>query len=321
MKRFVIAIVVVLAVAGLWTGGWFYVASQIEAEVEHLAQADGFSAPRLTCRQFAVSGFPFQFAPRCTGAEVLSGDIAVDLAEIHATALFYRPNHVQIFATGPARISDAFTGSVQEVEWSNFHASLRLEGGRLARLSAIAEDLVHADALFGRQVLATAQRAETHLLDATPSDAPETAGQVLDFFLRLDAVESPGFEIADGKLTVDGQVSGVPDPALWGHPELLRLWQLGDGVLTLRGLEGAAEGLSLSASGEAHLDDGGQVNGRLALASQGIVERLGELKDDPLAAMFIGAPDAEGRYSQSISVRSGTVIVGILPLMALEPLF
>lgn len=321
MKRFIILIIAVFAVAGLWTGGWFYVASQIEAEVETLAQADGVSAPRLVCGQFAVTGFPFQFAPRCAQAQLQAGDIAIDIGEIHATALFYRPTHVQVFATGPARISDAFTGSVQQVDWSNLHASLRLEGGKLARLSVIADDLVHADALFGQAVIATAQRAEAHLVDATPAQAPETGGQVLDLFVRLDAVDSPGFEVAAGRLTVDGQVSGVPDPALWGHPELLRLWQLGDGTLTLRGLEGVAQGMMLSASGEAQLDDYGQINGRLSLASRGIIERLGDLKDDPLAAMFLGAPDAEGGYSQTISLRAGTVVIGILPVMTLDPLF
>src|SRR5690554_3658761 len=173
MKRFVIVIVVVLAVSALWAAGWMYVASRITAEAQALAQADGVTQPRLSCENFSVGGFPFSFSPHCANADIVSGDVTVSVPDIRATALFYRPTHFQIVATGPASISDAFTGAVTGLDWSNLHASVRLDGNRLARASLLADEIVYADMLLGEDVLATAQRGEFHLVDTSPTgDAP-----------------------------------------------------------------------------------------------------------------------------------------------------
>ncbi len=321
MKRFVFLIVVVVGLSLAWTGFWFFVSDRITAEVQLLADADGITQPRLTCAQFSVTGFPFQFGPKCEGAEITSGDLTLALPEVHATALFYRPTHVQIFATGPARISDAFTGSAHEVRWDLMRASLRLNGSQLGRLSIISDNLVHADALFGDMVFASAGRAEIHLVDAS-ADAGETSeGTSVDFFAKLENLDAAAYEIARGEVSLDGRLRGLPPLDLLGHPEVLRLWQMADGELTLRALEARAEGLEASASGQAALDEAGRLNATLSISSRGIVERFEGLDQDPMAAMFLGAPDASGTYAQSLSVRGGTVFVGILPIMALEPFF
>jgi hypothetical protein len=321
MKRFLALIIAVLAAAALWTGFWFFVAGQISAEAEYLAQADGITAPRLDCEDFAVSGYPFHFSPICNGAQIVSGDLTLTIPQLSATALFYRPSHLQIFAAAPARLSDAFTGSAHEVSWSNLRASLRLDGSRIARFSLVGDGLIHADALFGSIVLESADSLELHLVDATPADAPATGGQTLDLFTRIKGVTAEGFEIAEGDATIDARLSGVPPLDLLAHPELLRLWQMADGALTLRQLDATAQGVEITASGEAALDDTGRLNAALELSSRGLVERFDGLVDDPVAALFIGQPDASGNYSQSLSVRGGTVFVGILPVMALQPVF
>lgn len=321
MKRFLILITLVLAATILWTGGWYYVAEQIEVEAEYLAQADGVLAPRVKCETFAVSGYPFHFSPICTNAEITSGDLTLTVPQLSATALFYRPTHLQLFATGPARLTDAFTGSAHELRWDNLRASLRLDGDRLARFSLIGDNLVHADALFGSVELARAARLELHLIDATPPDSPPADGATLDVYARIEGAVAEGFEIANGEAIVDGQLTGLPPLDLLGHPDALRLWQMAGGTATLRQLDASADGLTLSATGEATLDDTGRLDARLALSSRGLVERFPGLAQDPAAAIFLGRPDAEGVYTQNLSARGGTVFVGILPVMGLAPLF
>ncbi|WP_196260656.1 DUF2125 domain-containing protein [Pelagibacterium limicola] len=319
MKRFVVLILAVLALVALWAGGWHYVAAQITDEAERLASADGVTQPRIACGNFAVSGFPFHFSPICKNAEIAANDLTLSVTELSATALFYRPTHLQIFATSPARLTDAFTGSAHELRWDSLRASLRLDGDRLARLSMVGNSLVHVDALFGSTILGTADHAELHLVDADAG--PETAGTALDIFARVEGAEHEGFEIEHGEVRLDARIIGLPPLDLLNHPDALRLWQMADGTLTLRGLEARAEGVELTATGEASLDATGRLNGALALASRGIVERVDGLSDDPVAALFIGTPDAEGTYSQTLSVRGGTVFVGILPVMGLDPFF
>ncbi|AEQ52946.1 DUF2125 domain-containing protein [Pelagibacterium halotolerans] len=322
MKRFVIMIVAVVAVSVLWMGGWFYIAGQIRAEIGYLAQADGVTQPRLVCDRLDIGGAPFSFSPRCTDARITSGDVTVELAAITGTALFYTPTHIQLFATGPARIADAFTGATQEVRWSNLHASLRLDDGMIERFSALADDLVYADMLIGETVIGTAAHGEIHLLDATPADSPPGTGAIFDAYVTLEDVTSQTNDIANGRLVVDARLSGLPDPALWGDPQVLGFWQALGGELALRSIEASADGLSLTAQGAASLTDAGLVNGNLEIASQGVADRIATLVGDPsVARIVLGSPGEDGVSHQTLQVSDGTVVVGIIPVASLPPLF
>jgi hypothetical protein len=321
MKRFAILIALVVIVTIGWIAGWFYIASRIESEVAVFAQADGQTQPRLECGTLAVGGFPFQFSPRCHDATITSGDFTITVPQLTATALFYQPTHLQLFATGPATVSDAFNGTVQELSWSQMRASVRAQGDRLARASLVADDLVFSDRLFGETILGSAGRGELHLLDNPEAADAENGTGALEVYVRLDDADIPGFDIAQGTVTLDGQVTGVPDIAMWGHPEIARIWAMAGGGLTLRGLQAQAQGLALDASGEAALDEAGRVNGTLTISSNGLVERFGALAQDPVGQVLIGSPGDDGTYSQSISARGGTIFVGIIPVQAIPPLF
>ena len=155
--------------------------------------------------------------------------------------------------------------------------------------------------------------------DAQPP--PPADGATLDVYARIEGAVAEGFEIANGEAIVDGQLTGLPPLDLLGHPDALRLWQMAGGTATLRQLDASADGLTLSATGEAALDDTGRLDAMLALSSRGLVERFPGLAQDPAAAIFLGRPDAEGVYTQNLSARGGTVFVGILPVMGLAPLF
>lgn len=322
MKRFIVMFVIVVAVAVLWMGGWFFIAGQVRAEIDRLALADGITEPRLACGDLSIGGAPFSFSPHCRDATVVSGDFTVELSAISGTVLFYRPFHIQLFATGPARIADAFTGASQDVRWSNLHASLRLADGAIERFSAVADDLVYADMLIGETVLGTATHAELHLIDATAPNPQPGTGRIYDAYAVFEDVASAPYAIANGHATIDANLTGLPDPALWGDPQILAFWQALDGRLTLRGLEATADGLSLSAEGTANLTPAGLVDADLDIASEGLSDRLAALLGDPsVARIVLGNPGTDGISRQRLSIAAGTVTVGILPVATLPPLF
>jgi len=322
MKRFIIMFVIVLAVAILWMVGWFFIAGQVRAEIDRLALADGVTEPRLVCDDLSVGGAPFSFSPHCRGATVVSGDVSVDLAAISGTALFYRPFHIQLFATGPARLTDAFTGASQEIRWSNLHASLRLADNSIERFSAVADDLVYADMLIGETVLGTATHAELHLIDATAPDPQPGTGRIYDAYAVFEDVASAPYAITNGRATIDAHLTGLPDPALWSDPQILAFWQALDGKLTLRGLEATADGFSLAAEGEANLTATGLIDANLEIASEGLSDRIATLLgDESIARIILGSPGDDGLSRQRLSIAGGTVTVGILPVAALPPLF
>lgn len=319
MKRFVIAIVAVVIVCALWMGGWFYVSGIVRDEIASLADNDGYSAPRLECDSLWVGGMPFSFSPHCTGVTVHAGDYVVTLADIRGTALFYRPNHIQLFGYGPAEISDTFNGGVWRLDWASLHGSLRLDGGNIARASLVGTEMTLSDGLPGGGEIGTALQSEIHLVaSGTPR---ETGVQTLDLYALLDGVESPAHAIAAGRVTVDGALENLPDAALWSHPDVLRIWAMSGARVTLRGAEAVAEGLVATAEGEVALDESGRVSGEVDLMARGLVERLGTLASDPMAQVLLGTPETDGTYRRTVKITDGTVVVGILPVAVLPPLF
>lgn len=321
MNRFRLLIIAIVVVVVAWTVGWFYFASRVEAEVARLAQADGITTPRVECSELSVGGYPFQFRPLCQGVAIAAGDYAITLDALEASALFYNPMHVQLAARGPATIADTFNGTSQEVRWSDLRASGRLDDGRIARVSVVGTDVAIYDTLMGETLMGQADEAQFHLLDNPKAFDAATGAATLEVYLDLEGTQIPSADIAQGILTVDGEVTGVPQMGLWAHPQLPRLWQSANGTLTLRGFEAQAQDLSLSAQGQARLNPAGQVEGTLSLVAQGIVERLGPMGTTPLAKLVTGEADAEGTYTRDIEVRDGTIYVGMLPVQTIPPLF
>ena len=164
-KRIIILGSLVLLVVLGWTGAWFFIAGQLRQQIELQALADGETAPQLVCGELDIGGFPFRFDVECATASLVSGDLLVEIPYLRASAMAYRPTHLLGAASGPIAISDAFTGTRQEVNWTQSEASLRLENWRIARLSIIADGVTWTDQLFGDTLIAEADHVEAHLLD------------------------------------------------------------------------------------------------------------------------------------------------------------
>lgn len=320
MKRFIVLLALLVILIIGWTVGWFLIAGRLEAEIRTFETADGTTTPRLTCGTLGISGFPFQFHPACTDAHIVSGDMVVDLARLDATALFYRPTHIQFFADSPARLTDAFTGTVQEVSWQTLRGSLRLEGDRIGRISLVASQIAWADALLGSTVFATADDLEMHIVGASAAETP-TAGDVLDLFVSASGADIHAVALANASLALDARLTGLPPLASLSSPAALRLWQANGGALTLRSLEASADGVRLDAHGETRLDAGGLLNGTVTLATQGVAQRLAPFTDPALVELLLGAPDASGRATQTLSASEGTIRAGIIPFTAVPALF
>ena len=75
------------------------------------------------------------------------------------------------------------------------------------------------------------------------------------------------------------------------------------------------------ATGNASLDAQGRVNGQLKLSSKGVVERLGTTIPEQYKGLIVGAPAADGSYSQTVNIASGIMFVGLVPAGMLPPVF
>lgn len=321
-KRIIILGSVVLVLVLAWSGAWLFVSSQIKAQVDALALADGETAPQVTCGTLEITGYPFNFDVSCRQATVVSGDLLVAVPDVRASVLAYRPNHILATAQGPAQISDAFTGQRNEVSWTALNASLRVESWRIARLSLEGDDLSWTDTLFGNALIAQTPHLEAHLLDMPEQHDPQTGRAALAAYVSAENLEIPGAALAQTKAEIEGELTGLPDDIRnWGAVPFLPDWQQAGGQLRLVAIR-ADDGVSdLSASGEMTLDADGYPTGSIAIDSKGVAERIGPMIEEPWRTLVLGVPDDEGRHKNQLNFAKGGLSAGMVPISAVPSLF
>ena len=322
MKRIIALGVVVVLVAAAWTGAWFWGAGFVSAQVKSLELADGVSSPKVTCGNFAVGGYPFGFDATCADATVTYGDVTVTATGLKASAEVYNPTHVLIFAQSPVNIADAFTGSQSRLDFDSLEGSARLTGWRIGRVSLIVEKPVWNDTVLEDRLLARADHLEAHLIDLPEQHDAKAGLAGLGEYARIDNLNAPGFQINAGKATFEGDIDKLPDDIrTWGEPDLIKRWQAAGGMFTLKGFKGEDGETHFEATGNASLDAQGRINGQVKLNSKGVVERLGTTIPDQYKGLIVGAPGADGSYSQTVNIAAGIMFVGLVPAGMLPPAF
>lgn len=321
-KRIIILGGVVLLVVVAWSGAWLFVANQIRQQVDALALADGERAPQLQCGTLNVGGFPFRFDVSCVGASLVSADLLVEVPEVRASAMVYRPTHLLAFAQGPAQVSDAFTGQRQAVDWADMEASLRIENWRIARLSLLASGVRWTDQLFGDTLIAQSPRIEAHLLDMPELHDADAGRAALAAYLRAEDVEVPNIALAQTQAELEGEITGLPDDIRnWGAVPLLPDWQQAGGTLRIVGVR-ANDGVSdLEATGELGLDPQGYVVGAITIDSLGVAERIGPYLEEPWRTLVLGVPGPDGRHNNQLNFSGGGISSGLVPIAQIPPLF
>jgi hypothetical protein len=321
MKRFVFLGLAVFLVVALWSGAWVWAAGEIRKGAALLAEADGVTTPRVTCASLDVAGFPFRFAVTCADAEIISGDLVTNVAGIEAQVLVYRPTHVLASVKAPATLADAFTGSSSRIDFSGMQLSASLEGWRIGRVSLTADDLSWTDTLYGDLLLARSTHFEAHLLDIPEQHQPETQSAALAGYAKADRVTAPGLAIEDGDLSFEAELSEVPDDVRnFADPLAVMRWRERGGELNIFAIKGTDGDSFIEGTGRLAIDTSAQLQGELNISSKGVAETIAPLFAPGIAPLILGSPDAEGTYSQKLTIDQGIVYSGMLAVGQLPPL-
>lgn len=314
-----IAIVVVVV---LWSGAWLFLSGEVRKNIALLADADGVTTPRLSCEGLNVSGFPFRFDADCSNAQLVDGDIVVDVAGLRASVLVYRPTHVLASALGPVKISDAFTGSRSEVTFTGLEASGRLDGWRIARLSLSGRDVSWSDTLMGETVIAQAALVDVQLGDIPEQHDAANGLAALAGYIQARDLLAPGFTITDGNAEIQIEVTSVPDDVrLFGEPNALINWRAARGQLKLVSAHATDADSDLKANGTLALDPQGLLDGQIDIVSTKVAERLEPYLLEPYRTLVLGNPAPDGSHVNVLNFRAGNVYSGLLPIASVPPLF
>jgi len=322
MKRIIALLVVVIVVVALWSGAWLFLSGQLRHNILLLADADGITTPRLSCETLNIGGYPFRFDVACAKAELTSGDVTADIAEVRASVLVYRPTHVLAGAVGPINIVDAFTGSRSAVNFSSLEASARTDGWRLARISLSGKDVVWNDTLMGEQLIAQSGLVDVQLGDIPEQhDAEKGLAALAGYFQAKDLV-APGFTIADGNAEVEVEVTSIPDDVrALGEPNALVNWRAAGGQLKLVSVHATDADSDLKATGNLALDPQGLLDGQIDIASTKVAERIEPYLVEPYRTLVLGNPAPDGSHSNVLNFRAGNIYSGLLPIASVPPLF
>lgn len=321
-KRIIILGGVVIAVILAWSTAWFVLSGIVRQQILAQAEADGISSPKITCGTLSVSGFPFRFDADCEDAEILTGDLVLTVPGIRASIRVYAPTHLLASAKGPLQLVDSFTGTRNAVAWSTLEASIRLQDWRIARASVSGKDLVWSDTLLGDTTIATAPLMEAHLFDIPERhDAERHLAGLAGYVLAKD-LAYPGLTLSQTNAEIQLELAGLPDDVRnWGAPDMLANMQAAGSTLDIVAIHGTDADSVLDATGSLKLDAQAQLEGQITITSTGVAERIGPLLEEPLRTLVLGAPGADGSYSNQLNFRNGGIYSGLVPIAAIGPLF
>jgi hypothetical protein len=199
--------------------------------------------------------------------------------------------------------------------------SASLEGWRIGRVSIVADNLAWTDTLLGEQLLAKSVHFEAHLLDIPEQHQPETQSAALAGYAKAERVNAPGLGINDGDLSFEAELSEVPDDIRnFTDPLAVMRWRERGGELNIFAIKGTDGDSFIEGSGKLAIDISAQLQGELTLASKGVAETIAPLFAPGIAPLILGSPDAEGKYSQKLTISQGVVYSGMLAVGQFPPL-
>lgn len=288
------ALVVVLA--AVWTGVWFYAASRAETDLAAWRQRERPAGRTQTCASQSIGGYPFLLEVRCGGAGLeLQGTptLQFKLPLAVAAVQVYDPRLLIGEFTGPLEISEAERDPAAVVNWTLGQASVRGLPSSVERASLVlVGPTVRAASLAGNDPVLSARRLELHARQAPGSRADSPA---IEAALRLDAAVAEKLAsmfdaaVADklGALAakpidadIAGTLRGLDDLSPKPWPAWFKEWQTRGGELKIDKARLAEQDVIAVGAGALKLTARGGLDGTLRVTVVGIEKILKMLDID-----------------------------------------
>ena len=288
------ALVVVLA--AVWTGVWFYAASRAEADLAAWRQLERQAGRTQNCASQSIGGFPFLLEVRCGGAGLeLQGTptLQFKLPLAVAAVQVYDPRLLIGEFAGPLEISEAEHEPAAVVNWTLGQASVRGLPSSVERASLVlVGPTVRAPSLAGNDPVLSARRLELHARQAPGSRADSPA---VEAALRLDAAVAEKLAsmfdaaVADklGALAakpidadIAGTLRGLDDLSPKPWPAWFKEWQTRGGELEIDKARLAEQDVIAVGAGALKLTARGGLDGTLRVTVVGIEKILKMLDID-----------------------------------------
>jgi hypothetical protein len=282
--------VLVVALAVVWTGVWFYAAGRAETDLAAWRQRERQAGRTQSCASQSIGGYPFLLEVRCEGAGLeLRGTptLQFKLPLAVAAVQVYDPKLLISEFTGPLQLSEGGREPAAVINWTLGQASVRGLPSDVERGSLVfVGPTVRAPSLAGNDPVLSARRMEFHARQAPGSRTDRSSVEVA---LRLDAAVADKLAsmfdaaVADklGALTAKpidadmlGTVRGLGDLSPKPWPAWFKEWQTRGGELNIEKARLAQQDLIAVGAGALKLTARGGLDGTLRVTVVGIEKIL-----------------------------------------------
>ncbi|MEM7299966.1 MAG: DUF2125 domain-containing protein [Pseudomonadota bacterium] len=339
--------VAVAAGIGLWTGGWFYVASISADQIDKVIQSAARFGVTITCENRSIRGFPFRMGLFCdqTGVEAQEQAFVTKAGALRTVALLYKPGNIIAELDGPAEASPVPDAKPIKLDWDSLRASVRLGLSVPQQISLVGLNLevaipvllassdAAAEPLAAMLKLKSNQGA-VHLRPTPESEDRDLdlAFQVRDFKNALASVfPEAGFDVDVDLHLTDGMaraVSGAFDQ------QIMQFGQDGE-IRKVRIASHADPTSQIELSGPFRIDTDGLVTGKMDLSVSnpaGLLDYVSSVDEQAAASVkqIVNAVTAFGQPGKlngtpsrtvKIDIDKGKMRAGFIPLGEIPPLF
>lgn len=171
-RVWLLGIALIVIVAALYSGGWYYAASALKTNVMRALGDQDTAGVVGRCDDLALQGFPFRIGLSCSKIDVddhVHG-VSASFDDLNASAHVYAPGDISWDLASPAEIRTA-QGLTVSAEWKNLQSRLLTKGKGIEEGQTVIEGLKAGitSSFTGQNFNVTADRTEIHLRQNGPN--------------------------------------------------------------------------------------------------------------------------------------------------------
>lgn len=294
----VVLTVLVVVLAGLWGGAWYYGSGVLERTIAGWKVREAQAGRVYTCATQTIGGFPFGIELHCAdaGAELKSNrpPLALKARDMLVSAHVWQPTVLTTEFAGPLTIAEPGQPVTISATWR--HAQTKVHGLPTSPESVSVEVLQPVVDRTGGETLFKADRLDLdgRLVSGTVQDNP-----VIEMVLKLKAAAAPSWHPAAAtpvNADVTAVLRGLKDFAPKPWPQRFRELQAAGGRIEIKKARLKQNDTIALADGVLSLSQAGRLDGQLRLTIVNLEKFLPTLGLDQMLSQEQASPKMNSAF-------------------------
>ena len=324
MKKGIFLLSVLILLSAAWSAGWVYVVGKVETVIADTKVKLADKGRDVNCANQQIDGYPFRISLNCDEVNYADGatGLVFEAGKLRSAAQVYQPNKAIVELSSPANLRLP-NGEAFKTDWSSMRSSLKVGLSGAENLSVHGKEI---------NLVPTNRTEHTMQIKDLQVHGRQIGEDNINLAVNLIEAKSenqiwPSFNL-DSTFLLEGIYKDV-----MSRTSLLR-------VAKSKGLKGTIErfqytpneGGVLSVKGPAELGRNGLLTGKFDVTVRDLPQLLNALSksfpeeekkfnDASRAIALLSQKTGKEEITIPITVRNGSMSIGIIPLGKLPPLF